>query len=130
MAKVLGIGGIFFKANDPTVLGKWYGDVLGIKMGPYGATFQSQNMPDEGYTAFSIFNKDTEYFKPSTQEYLINFVVDDLFAMLIKIEKAGGTICGKPEEYDYGKFGWFLDPEGNKVELWQPLKPTPADYQE
>ncbi|NVK23563.1 MAG: VOC family protein [Gammaproteobacteria bacterium] len=127
MAKVLGVGGVFFKANDPTTLSKWYAKTLGIRMSAYGATFSPGNMPEEGYTAFSIFNKDTEYFKPSEQTYMINFVVDDLFAMLLNIEKAGGKICGKPEEYDYGKFGWFLDPEGNKVELWQPIKATLTD---
>lgn len=121
MARVLGIGGVFFKANDPTTLAQWYADTLSIDMGAYGATFNSESMPEKGYTAFSIFNKDTEYFKPSEQEYLINFVVDDLFGALLQVEKAGGTICGKPEEYEYGRFGWFLDPEGNKIELWQPL---------
>ena len=126
MAKVLGVGGIFFKANDPSALGKWYADTLGINMGAYGASFQSEDMPKEGHTALSIFNRDTKYFNPSAQEYMINFVVDDLFSLLLKIEKAGGTLCGKPEEYDYGKFGWFIDPEGNKVELWQPLTVTPS----
>ena len=121
MAKVLGVGGVFFKANDPTTLSKWYADTLGIDMGAYGATFKSSDIPDNAYTAFSIFNADTEYFNPSTQNYLINFIVDDLFGALLQVERAGGTLCGKPEEYDYGRFGWFIDPEGNKIELWQPL---------
>lgn len=124
MAKVVGIGGVFFKANDPKGLAAWYNKALGIDMGTYGATFKKESIPDEGYTAFSMFNKDTEYFNPSKQDYLINFMVDDLFAMLLQVQKCGGTICGKPEEYDYGKFGWFLDPEGNKIELWQPLSST------
>ena len=120
MARVLGIGGVFFKANDPSVLMDWYSDVLGIKMSAYGATFQPNDMPSGSFTAYSIFNKTTEYFQPSKQDYMINFVVDELYAMLAKIEKAGGTLCGTPEEDELGKFGWFLDPEGNKVELWQP----------
>ena len=121
MAKALGIGGVFFKADDPSSLSKWYADTLEIDMGAYGATFKSEAIPDNAYTAFSIFNANTEYFNPSKQSYLINFIVDDLFGALLQVEKAGGTICGKPEEYDYGKFGWFLDPAGNKIELWQPL---------
>lgn len=121
MAKVLGVGGVFFKAKDPATLSTWYAETLGVDMGAYGATFKPESMPKQGYTAFSIFNADTEYFNPSAQDFLINFIVDDLFTALIQVEKAGGTICGKPEEYEYGKFGWFLDPEGNKIELWQPL---------
>ncbi|MBU2916578.1 VOC family protein [Psychrosphaera sp. F3M07] len=121
MAKVLGLGGVFFKAKDTKKLSDWYHDVLGIDMGEYGASFKPESMPEKGYTAFSLFKQETEYFAPSKQEYMINFVVDDLLGLLIKIEANGGVICGKPEEYDYGKFGWFLDPEGNKVELWQPL---------
>ncbi len=121
MAKVVGIGGVFFKANDPTTLSQWYAETLGIDMGAYGATFKADKIPENAYTAFSIFNSDTEYFNPSKQDFLINFIVDDLFGALLQVEKAGGQICGKPEEYDYGRFGWFLDPEGNKIELWQPL---------
>lgn len=121
MARVIGVGGVFFKANDPSTLSQWYAGTLGIDMGAYGATFKGSDMPAQGYTAFSIFNRDTEYFQPSEQDFLINFMVDDLFGALLQVEKAGGKICGKPEEYDYGRFGWFLDPEGNKIELWQPL---------
>ena len=120
MARVLGIGGVFFKANDPSTLIDWYSEVLEIKMSAYGATFQRDTLPEGSFTAFSIFNKTTEYFQPSQQEYLINFIVDDLDALLKKIEANGGVLCGTPEEDELGKFGWFLDPEGNKVELWQP----------
>jgi len=125
MAKILGVGGVFFKANDSVKLAEWYRNTLGIEIGEYGAVFKPESVPEAGYTAFGIFKGETQYFdvpnKDSQQPYMINFMVDDLFAMLIKIEKNGGTLVGKPEEYDYGKFGWFADPEGNKIELWQPL---------
>ncbi len=121
MAKVLGVGGVFFKSKDTTKLSNWYRDVLGIEMGEYGATFTPESMPKKGYTAFSLFKQETNYFAPSKQPYMINFIVDDLAGVLKNIEQNGGTLCGEPEEFEYGKFGWFLDPEGNKVELWQPL---------
>ena len=124
MAKVLGVGGVFFKANDSKKLADWYQKTLNIEIGEYGAVFKPETIPPTGYTAFGIFKAETKYFdvpdKTQQQPYLINFMVDDLFAMLIKIEKNGGKLIGKPEEYDYGKFGWFADPEGNKIELWQP----------
>lgn len=124
MAKVIGIGGVFFKASDSAKLSQWYRDVLAIDIGEYGAMFKPNAIPEKGYTAFGIFKRDSNYFdvpeKEVQQEFLINFMVDDLFALLISIEKAGGRLIGKPEEYEYGKFGWFADPEGNKIELWQP----------
>lgn len=123
MAKVIGVGGVFFKASDPQKLGKWYQDVLGIEMGEYGATFDPKHIPEQAYTAFSLFKAKTEYFdvpgKSPQQPFLINFLVDDLYAVLANVEKNGGTLVGEPEEFDYGKFGWFADPEGNKIELWQ-----------
>lgn len=125
MAKVVGVGGVFFKANDTKKLQQWYQDVLGIEMGEYGATFMAKDFPDAGYTAFSLFKRDSNYFdipnKPEQQTFMVNFMVDDLFGLLIKVERAGGSIIGKPEEYEYGKFGWIADPEGNKIELWQPI---------
>jgi predicted enzyme related to lactoylglutathione lyase len=120
LAKVIGVGGVFFKAKDTTSLQSWYRDTLEIDYGEWGATFQNSAQNPEGYTAFYLFKQDSDYFGSSEQQYMINFVVDDLFACLLKVEKAGGTLVGKPEEHEYGKFGWFLDPEGNKVELWQP----------
>ena len=123
MAKILGIGGIFFKANDSQALSDWYKEVLGIDIGECGAVFKPESVPENGYTAFGIFKGDTKYFdvpdKSSQQAFMINFLVDDLHNMLAQIEANGGTLVGEPEEYDYGMFGWFADPEGNKVELWQ-----------
>ena len=125
MAKVIGIGGVFFKAGDSQVLSNWYREVLGIEIGDYGAVFKPNTVPENGYTAFSIFEAETNYFdvpeKSEQQPFLINFMVDELFPLLDKIKLNGGLLIGEPEEYDYGKFGWFADPEGNKVELWQPL---------
>jgi predicted enzyme related to lactoylglutathione lyase len=122
MAKALGIGGVFFKSKDPQALGRWYADALGVPIDPSygGATFQPAAMPEKGATTWAPFKHDTDYFAPSDQAYMINLVVDDLDGALAQVEKAGATLVGDPEDYDYGRFGWFLDPEGNKVELWEP----------
>lgn len=125
MAKVVGIGGVFFKANDTENLNRWYQEVLGIEIGEYGATFAPDKIPKNAYTAFSLFKSTTDYFdvpgKSKQQGFLINFLVDDLYGVLANVQQNGGTLIGEPEEFDYGKFGWFADPEGNKIELWQAM---------
>jgi predicted enzyme related to lactoylglutathione lyase len=124
MAKVVGVGGVFFKANDTQKLSDWYKDVLGINMGEWGAVFEPADMPAKSYTAFSLFKADSNYFdvpgKSVQQSFLINLLVDDLDGVLANVASHGGTLIGTPESFDYGKFGWFADPEGNKIELWQP----------
>ena len=124
MAKVLGLGGIFFKAQDPKALLAWYQRALGVP-GPDYAFFQPATMPDGAGTTFAPFAADTKYFAPSEQAFMFNFVVDDLDGALRQVEEAGGKSTGEVQDYSYGRFGWFLDPEGNKVELWQP-KAKPA----
>ena len=121
MAKVLGIGGIFFKSADPEKLYQWYDRWLGFKAeAGSGFVFSVQDMPKDSVTVWSAFESSTEYFAPSTKEYMFNLIVDDLGAALNQVKEGGAQIVGKIEEYDYGKFGWFMDPDGNKVELWEP----------
>jgi len=121
LAKVLGIGGVFFKSVHPEKLGAWYQQWLGFSVQhPYGTSFSPENIPENGYTVWAPFSKDTSYFDPSENPFMFNLIVDDLEGMLSRVEEGDGTIIGEIEEYRYGRFGWFLDPEGNKVELWQP----------
>lgn len=121
MAKALGVGGVFFKAQDPEALGEWYKASLQVPVeAPYGASFLPSAMPPNGLTAWTPFAATTEYFGPSDKAYMFNLVVDDLDGALAQVEAAGGEVVGEVEEHEYGRFGWFLDPEGNKVELWEP----------
>ncbi len=123
MAKVLGVGGIFFKARDPKALMAWYQAHLGVpgEGGGYAA-FESADMPPGGSTTLCPFKQDTDYFAPSTREFMFNLVVDDLEGALSQVKAAGAEVLGDMESYDYGRFGRFMDPEGNKVELWEPKK--------
>ena len=121
MAQVLGIGGFFFKSADPESLGSWYAKWLGLPVQPpYGATFRPDSMPPGGRTVWAPFDRQTTYFEPADQAYMVNLVVDDLDGALAQVAKGGGRIVGDIEDLEYGRFGWFLDPEGNKVELWEP----------
>lgn len=125
MKKVIGIGGIFFKSENPVTLKAWYKKHLGIESDQYGAIFPSNgfsNFDKESYTVWSPFVKDTDYFHPSSQPFMINFVVDDLLGLLEELKKEGIEKVGEMEEAEYGKFAWVLDPEGNKIELWEPPK--------
>ncbi len=122
MAKILGIGGIFFKSTNPEKLGEWYKQWLNIEIDPSfgGTNFQTSSLPDKSYSVWAPFKETTEYFEPSKNPYMINFIVDDLDGALSQVKQGGGTIVGTPEDIEYGLFGWFIDPEGNKIELWQP----------
>ena len=125
MQRVRGVGGVFFKAVDPERLSKWYRDILGIPMEPFGGAFFRWSQLDASKgagTVFSPFKSDTEYFFPSEKPFMINFVVDDLDAMLKQARDAGAVVDDKITEESYGKFGWLMDPEGNRIELWQPLE--------
>lgn len=120
MARVLGVGGVFFKARDPEGLGDWYREWLGLPVShPHGATLEPGTMPPGSFTVWSPFRQDTSYFDPAERSFMINLVVDDLEGALAQVEEGGGEVVGDIEEYEYGRFGWFLDPEGNKVELWE-----------
>jgi len=123
MAKVLGVGGVFFKAKEQAQLAAWYAEHLGIDMHGFYAAFQPATVPPGGATVFSLFKDDTDYFAPSNNPFMVNLMVDDLDSALAQIKEGGGTQIGEILNESYGRFGWFLDPEGNKVELWQPLVP-------
>ncbi|MFL6660342.1 MAG: VOC family protein [Massilia sp.] len=121
MAKVLGIGGIFFKSKDPQALIAWYQRALGFSTESADYTsFAPATMPAKGCTVFSPFKADTDYFAPSQNAYMFNLVVDDLDGALQQVAAAGAELVGEVQDYGYGRFGYFMDPDGNKVELWQP----------
>ena len=122
--RVIGIGGVFFKSADKKALEKWYLDQLGFPHGPAGFCFpwRAQDAPDtERMTVWSIFPRDSAYFDPSKAPFMINYIVDDMDALLAKLARAGVAIDPKREDHDYGRFAWIHDPDGNKIELWQPL---------
>jgi len=121
MARAIGIGGVFFKSPDPIALGTWYREVLGV---PYensiGGMLPIGGAPPSSYAVWSPFPADTDYFAPTTSSFMINLMVDDLDGAVEQVADGGGTIVGEMQEYDFGRFAWFLDPDGNKVELWEP----------
>ncbi len=121
MAKVLGVGGVFFRAKDPEALGSWYRQWLGVPVEPpYGASLKPDAMPPNSLTVWAPFPHDTPYFEPTRKDFMFNLVVDDLDGALAQVQEGGATLVGDVEAYEYGRFGWFMDPEGNKVELWEP----------
>lgn len=125
MNKVTGIGGVFFKCDDPKAMNEWYAENLGIAAGEYGATFewrQADNPSVKGSTAWSTFPKDSNYFNPSTKPFMINYRVENILGLLEELKKNGVTIIDQLEESEYGKFLHILDPEGNVIELWEPNK--------
>ncbi len=120
--RVTGLGGFFFKTKDPDGIKAWYKNHLGIPTDQYGWTFWWKDKEGKDCsTQWSPMNEDTTYFKPSEKQFMMNFRVADLKGLLKVLEKEGVTIVGEVEEYEYGKFGWILDPEGNKIELWEPV---------
>jgi len=122
MAKALGVGGVFFKSKDPKGLASWYGKWLGFDLSemPNATTFRPADMPAHGLTVWSAFGADTTYFDPAKREFMINLVVDDLDGALAQVREGGAQVMDDLQEEEYGRFGWFVDPEGNKVELGQP----------
>jgi predicted enzyme related to lactoylglutathione lyase len=127
MKHILGIGGIFFKAEDPEKLAAWYRDHLGLEVEDYGGvTFREGPNPNEtsaarqAYTVWSPFPSDTDYFAPSNKSFMINFRVADLDALLAKLRAEGVTVDERAERSEFGYFGWAMDPEGNRIELWEP----------
>lgn len=123
MAKVTGLGGVFFKADDPERLYQWYEKHLGIarEHGYVGFQWRDAKNPDqEGVTAWAIFPKDTKKFDPSRADVMMNYRVENLDKLLEELRAAGVQIDPKREDYEYGSFAWILDPEGNKIELWEP----------
>jgi predicted enzyme related to lactoylglutathione lyase len=126
LKRVTGIGGIFFKANDPHKLRKWYRERLGMECEKEGgAIFKWRKADDpspEGYTVWAPFPADTDYFTPSKKPFMINLQVENLDELLAQLKREGVDVDLKVESYDYGKFGWIMDPEGNRVEPWEPKK--------
>jgi predicted enzyme related to lactoylglutathione lyase len=122
MSRVTGIGGIFIKAKDPTVLRTWYKQHLGIEIQAWGGTSfrwaDSSGRPIGGTTAWMI--GDGKNFAPSTSSFMVNYRVSDLHALLAALRAERCDVLEKTEESEYGKFGWVMDPEGNKIELWEP----------
>lgn len=120
--RVTGIGGIFFKTEDPTATKNWYKNHLGLNTDDYGCTFWWKDKEGkDASTQWSPFKKDTNYFQPSKKDFMMNFRVHNLVELLDVLKEEGVTIIGEIEEYEYGKFGWILDPDGNKLELWEPV---------
>src|SRR4051812_46684056 len=125
MKRVIGIGGIFFKAEDPASLRKWYQQHLGLEVNEWGAIFREETGNEskakrEAYITWSPFEAATTYFQPSQKPFMINFRVHDLASLLDALRREGVTVDDKAEESELGKFGWVMDPEGNRVELWEP----------
>jgi predicted enzyme related to lactoylglutathione lyase len=124
MERVRGIGGVFFKARDPKALAEWYGKHLGFPVDPSwaGAVFKWTEHDPRGdaHTVWSPFPKDTSYFEPGQQAFMLNFRVDDLEKMLEQLRAAGAQVDAKRDVSEYGRFGWATDPEGNRFELWEP----------
>ena len=123
MKKVTGIGGIFFKCQDANKMRAWYKTHLGIDANEYGATFEWRDAADAskpGATQWSPFPNNTKYFEPSTKDFMINYRVENLEALVAELRKEGVTILDDIQSYDYGKFVHIMDIEGNKIELWEP----------
>ena len=119
--RVTGIGGVFFKTKNPKETIDWYKKHLGFNTNDYGSTFLYTNKDgNEGSTQWSPFAENTEYFEPSKKDFMFNYRVENLVELLNILREEGVTIVGDIEEYEYGKFGWILDNDGNKVELWEP----------
>lgn len=122
--RVTGIGGIFFKSKNPKELNNWYGENLGLALNPYGSAFEFRNArnPIEiNYLQWSLFNDSTNYFLPSEKEFMINYRVNNISGLVRKLKKNGTIILDSIEEYEYGKFVHIMDPDGNKIELWEPV---------
>jgi predicted enzyme related to lactoylglutathione lyase len=120
MARVIGLGGIFFKARDPKSLGDWYTKHLGLVVADFGGAMFEEDAQRPGCTLWSLFKEDTQHFAPSTKPFMVNFRVDDLDTLLAQLRGAGVQVDEKVDKSEYGNFGWIMDPEGNRVELWEP----------
>ena len=120
MAKAIGLGGIFFKSRDPAALSAWYAKHLGLRLEDWGGVRFDEDTARPGFTLWAPFAAHTDYFAPSTQPYMINFRVDDLDALLAQLRAADVVVDERIESSELGRFGWLMDPEGTRIELWQP----------
>lgn len=124
MKKVTGIGGIFFKCQDPDKMKEWYNQQLGLVTDQYGSLFEFRHADDpdqKGYLQWSPFSQDTKYFEPSKKDFMINYRVENLEGLVKELKKNGVTVVDEIEKLEYGKFVHILDPENNKIELWEPV---------
>jgi len=124
--RILGIGGIFFKSANQPHMREWYAKHLGLADSGQGAMLpwrEKDNPESEQMTVWSIFPGNTKYFEPSSASFMVNYIVDDLDALLDRLAKEGVQIDPKRQDASYGRFAWIYDPDGNKIELWQPLHP-------
>ncbi len=125
MARITGIGGVFFKSRgDSAALAAWYQEHLGMPLEGFGGAilrWPDDKAEDKGLTVWHVAGKDSQWFSPSDSPFMINYRVDDLGEMLAQLRADGVEVVGGPESHENGKFAWVLDPEGNKVELWQPM---------
>ena len=120
--RVTGIGGIFFKSNDPKAMREWYAKHLGLPVSEYGTMFEWRHADEpekKGTTVWNPFKADTKYFEPSGREYMLNYRVENLEWLLGELKKEGVEQVGEMQVYEYGKFAHIVDPEGNKIELWE-----------
>ncbi len=127
MKRVTGIGGIFIKAENPGSLYEWYEKHLGIVREPHGHGAmlhwrEAEDPERRGMTIWALFEKKSEYFDPSRAQFMVNYRVDDMDALLEALRAEGVAVDPKREDTDYGRFAWITDPEGNKIELWEPPK--------
>ncbi len=127
MARVIGLGGLFFKAKNPEKLYAWYEKNLGLKRDKTGMAVtlpwaDGIRSRQKGMTVWSIFPADTKYFRPSRSAFMMNLAVDNLDGILARLRRNRAKVDPKVENYDYGRFAWVMDPEGNRIELWEPPK--------
>lgn len=124
MAKVTGLGGVFFRCDDPSGIRDWYRKHLGIESEEYGFPFMWRELdrPEKrGYSVWNPFPQETKHFDPSSKQFMINYRVENLTELMRRFVAAGVEIAGEMVEAENGKFAWILDPEGNKIELWEPI---------
>jgi predicted enzyme related to lactoylglutathione lyase len=124
MKKVKGIGGIFFKSENPDQMREWYNKHLGIEGDKWGSVFhwrENDNPDKQNQTVWNPFPKDTKYFTPSRKSFMLNYIVENLEELIAELKAEGVKIVGEIQVFDYGKFAWIQDPEGNKIELWEPF---------
>ena len=124
--RITGVGGIFVRSKDPKALAAWYRDVLGIRLESFGGAMLRYDAPGHPpAVVWSAFREGGSYFDPSTREFMIDFAVDDLDALLTRLERHGVAILKRDDSDPSGRFAWILDPDGTKIELWQPTAPAP-----
>lgn len=132
MKRVTGIGGVFFKSSDPKGALAWYRDRLGIDSAEWGGFpfqwLEKDDPTNTGYTVWSVFPEDSKHMEPSTAPFMINFRVDDLEALMAELKAAGVNVVADIEQHENGKFAWITDPDGRKVELWEPVPSKDDPY--